>query len=146
MTSLPYKVIKSEKQYHAYCRIVYDLVFKKKKNTREERDIVDLLEVLIEHYDREHNTFEDPDPVRMIKSFMVDHKIKSVELARTLKISKSLMSDILNYRRGISKAIVRKLAERFKTSQEMFNRPYHLKPARKKTKKKATAKKSQLVH
>lgn len=77
---------------------------------------------------------------------MQDHKIKAVELAKTLKISKGHMSDILNYRRGISKGIVRKLAERFKTQQEMFNRPYHLKTARKKTKKKAASKKSQLAH
>lgn len=144
--TLPFKAIKNDKQYYAYNRIMRDLVFTKKKNTKEERDIIELLEVLIEHYDNEHNTFKEPDPIRMLKSFMMDHKIKSVDLARTLKISKSLMSDILNYRRGISKAIVRKLAERFKTSQEMFNRPYHLKPVRKKAKKKATAKKSQLVH
>ena len=146
MAALPFKAIKNDKQYYAYNRILRDLVFNKKKTTKDERDIIDLLQVLIEHYDNEHNTFEEPDPIRMVKSFMEDHKLKAVDLAKTLKISKSLMSDILNYRRGLSKAVVRKLAERFKTSQEMFNRPYHLKPARKKARKKAAVKKSKLVH
>jgi HTH-type transcriptional regulator / antitoxin HigA len=146
MAPLPFKAIKNDKQYYAYNRILRDLVFNKKKTTKEERDIIDLLQVLIEHYDNEHSTFGESDPVRVLKSIMVDFKIKAVDLAKTLKISKSLMSDILNYRRGMSKAIVRKLAEKFKTSQELFNRPYHLKSARKKTKKKAASKKSQLIH
>lgn len=138
MPPLPYKVIKSQKQYYSYVRELHDLVFKK-KNTKEERDIIDLLEVLIESYDNEHSTLGDADPIEMVKFHLNEYKIKAVDLAKSLKISKSLMSDILNYRRGLSKAIIRKLAERFKTSQELFNRPYHLKPKRK-VKKKAAAK------
>lgn len=146
MAPLPYKAIKNDKQYYAYTRILRDLVFKKKKHTKEERDVIELLQVLTEHYDNEHDTFGDVDPVRILKSFMVDYKIKSVDMAKTLKISKSLMSDILNYRRGMSKEVVRKLSERFKTSQELFNRPYQLRPTKKKAKKKASPKKSKLVH
>jgi HTH-type transcriptional regulator / antitoxin HigA len=145
MSPLTYKVIKSEKQYYAYCKIVHDLVFKK-KNTREDRDIIDLLEVLIEHYDNEHDTLGEPNPVEMLQYLMEEHKIKSVDMAKTLKISKSLMSDILHYRRGMSKGVVRKLAQRFKMREEVFSQPYHLKPIKKKVKKKATAKRSKLVH
>jgi HTH-type transcriptional regulator/antitoxin HigA len=140
MAPLLFKAIKTEKQYYEYNRILVDLVFSKKKHTKDERDIIDLLAVLIEHYDNEHSTLGDANPVEMLQFMMEQHKIKSVELAKTLKISKSLMSDILHYRRGMSKAIIRKLAERFKTSQELFNQPYHLKPARKKAKKKVLAK------
>lgn len=140
MAPLPFKVIKSEKQYYKYNRILYDLVFTKKKNTKEENDIIELLQVLIESYDNEHNTFGDVDPVRMLKSLMEDHKIKAVDMAKFLKISKGHMSDILNYRRAISKPVVRKLAERFKMREEGFSKPYFLKPARrKKAKKKAVA-------
>jgi HTH-type transcriptional regulator/antitoxin HigA len=57
---------------------------------------------------------------------MTENKIKAVELAKTLDISKSLLSDILNYRRGLSKEVIRKLADRFKLSQEAFNKPYKL--------------------
>ena len=41
-------------------------------------------------------------------------------------MSKGLVSDILNYKKGLSKEVIRKLAERFKVSQEAFNRPYKL--------------------
>lgn len=36
------------------------------------------------------------------------------------------LENILHYRRGLSKDIIRKLAELFKVSQTLFNRPYKL--------------------
>jgi HTH-type transcriptional regulator/antitoxin HigA len=36
------------------------------------------------------------------------------------------LSDILHYRRGLSREVIRKLASRFKLSQELFNKPYKL--------------------
>ena len=52
--------------------------------------------------------------------------VKAVDLAGELDVSKSLVSDILHYRRGLSRDIIRKLANRFKVSQELFNKPYKL--------------------
>lgn len=37
------------------------------------------------------------------------------------------MSDILNYKKGLSKEVIRKLATHFKVRQEAFDRPYKLK-------------------
>jgi HTH-type transcriptional regulator/antitoxin HigA len=55
------------------------------------------------------------------------NKLQPADLASILGVGKSLVSDILNYRRGLSKEVIRKLSERFKVSQELFNRPYKLK-------------------
>jgi len=55
---------------------------------------------------------------------MKENGLKAVDLANQLGVSKSLISDILHYRRGFSREITRKLADRFKVSQELFNRPY----------------------
>jgi hypothetical protein len=60
-----------------------------------------------------------------------------------LGVSTRLISDILNYRRGFSKAIVRKLAEKFKMRQDAFNRPSRLNPPDTPPKKKPV-KKSQV--
>lgn len=46
------------------------------------------------------------------------------DLAQILNIGKSTISEILNYKKGLSKENIRKLAEYFKLSQEAFNRPY----------------------
>jgi len=57
---------------------------------------------------------------------MDENKIKAKTLADILGISKSTVSEILHYRKGLSKEIIRKLADRFKVKQEAFNRPYKL--------------------
>src|SRR5882762_4182258 len=125
MEALPYKVIKSLKQYKEYCNILEDLVLAKKK-TLVHQDIIDLLTLLIEKWDEEHNTFTDADPVELLGYLMKENKVKAVDLASELGISKSLISDILHYRRGLSREVIRKLALRFKVSQELFNKPYKL--------------------
>ena len=53
--------------------------------------------------------------------------MKSVELAKLLNVSTGLVSDILNYKKGLSKEVIRVLANHFKLSQEAFNREYKLK-------------------
>jgi HTH-type transcriptional regulator / antitoxin HigA len=125
MERLQYKIIKNVSQYKSYCRELEELVTDKKRYKANE-DTIDLLTLLIETWDKEHNTFADADPVGLLAYIMNEHKLKAVNLAAELKVSKSLISDILNYRRGFSKEIIRKLAERFKLNQEAFNRPYKL--------------------
>ena len=52
--------------------------------------------------------------------------MKPQDLTTILGISKGYVSDILNYKKGLSKEVIRKLAEYFKVKQEAFNRPYKL--------------------
>jgi len=49
------------------------------------------------------------------------------DLARDLNTTRQLISDILRYRRNISKNMVTKLSERFAMCPEAFSRPYKLK-------------------
>jgi HTH-type transcriptional regulator/antitoxin HigA len=125
MQALQYKVIKTITQYKSYCNILEELVMSKKK-TKEQQDTIELLTLLIEKWDEAHNTFSETDPVELLDYLMKENKIKATNLAKGLDISKSLVSDIMNYRRALSKEIIRKLSIRFKISQELFNRPYKL--------------------
>ena len=125
MQKLSYKIIKSKRQYYDYCNTLEELVILKKKN-KEQQDTIELLTLLIEKWDEEHNVLAEADPIELLRYLMTENKLKSVDLAKLLEISSSLVSDILNYRRGLSKEIIRKLAERFKVTQELFNRPYKL--------------------
>jgi HTH-type transcriptional regulator / antitoxin HigA len=127
MEAPPYKVIKSLKQYKEYCNMLEEVVMAKKK-IQAHQDTIDLLTLLIEKWDEEHNTFTDTDPVELLSYLMRENKVKATELAIELNISKSLVSDILHYRRGLSREVIRKLASRFKVSQELFNKPYKLVP------------------
>ena len=125
METLQYKIIKTAAQYNKYCDTHEALVYGGKK-TKAVQDQIELLNLLIEKYDAEHNTFDDADPIELLKSLMKDHKIKAVELAKLLHVSEGLISDMLNYKKGLSKETIRILSEKFKLNQEAFNRPYEL--------------------
>ncbi len=125
MDSLQYKIIKTDAQYNKYCDILETLVDSDKK-TKAVLDEIELLTLIIEKYDADHNTFDDAGPIVLLKSLMKDHKMKAVDLANLLDVSEGLVSDILNYKKGLSKETIRILSERFKLNQETFNRPYEL--------------------
>jgi HTH-type transcriptional regulator/antitoxin HigA len=122
MEPIPFKVIKSLRQYKDYCNALEELVMAKKK-TRNHQDAIDLLTLLIEKWDEEHNSFSDVNPVEALGFLMAENSLKAVDLAVEIGVSKSLISDILHYRRGFSREVIRKLAHRFKVSQELFNKP-----------------------
>ena len=125
METLQYKIIKTDAQYNKYCDILETLVDSGRK-AKAVQDEIELLTLLIEKYDEVHNTFKDADPIELLKSLMKDHKMKAVELAKLLNVSEGLVSDMLNYKKGLSKDTIRILSERFKLNQEAFNRPYEL--------------------
>ena len=128
MEALKYKIIRSREQYNEYCKTLESLLDTGSKDKSAEEE-VDLLTLLIEKWDEEHSTLKEVDPIRLLHSFMEDHKMKAKDLVNLLGVSKGYVSDILHYKKGLSKEVIRKLADRFKVSQEAFNRPYPLNPA-----------------
>jgi HTH-type transcriptional regulator / antitoxin HigA len=123
-TAIKYTVIRNKAQYNEYCDQLEKLL--NDDNAAQVRDETDLLTLLIEKYDEDHNTFQETDPITLLRSFMDEHNMKPQDLTSILSISKGYISDILNYKKGLSKGVIRKLAEHFKVRQEAFNRPYKL--------------------
>ncbi len=123
-TVMKYTIIKNKPQYDQYCDQLETLLTA--ENTDALPDEIDLLTLLIEKYDDEHNTFKETDPIALLRSFMHDHHLKSQDMTLILGISKGYVSDILNYKKGLSKDVIRKLSDHFKVRQEAFNRPYKL--------------------
>lgn len=123
METLKYTVIKDVEQYKKYCDILEELILNENNATRDE---LELLTLLIEKWDNEHNTFKDSDPIELLKALMNEHDLKAKDLTGILNLSKGTISKILNYHKGLSKDTIRKLSDYFKLSQEAFNRPYKL--------------------
>jgi HTH-type transcriptional regulator/antitoxin HigA len=123
MESLKYTIIKSRKQYDKYCDTLEELVCNESKDAKDE---IELLTLLIEKWDAENNSLKDSDPIKLLKSLMEENNLKSKDLVEILGLSKGTVSKILNYHKGLSKETIRKLADYFKVSQETFNRPYRL--------------------
>ena len=126
MNKLKYTAIKSKGQYKEYCIKLEELASdgNKRKQHLEE---IDLLTLLIEKYDIDNNTLDNIDPIKLLQSFMDEYAMKAKDLAELLNVNKAYVSDMLNYKKGLSKDVIRKLADKFKVNQEAFNRPYKLK-------------------
>ena len=125
MKTLKYTLIKSESQYNTYCKALEDLL-ENNENSKDSGDEIELLTLLIEKWDAEHSTLAEVNPIELLHSLMLDKNLKAKDLVTILSVSKGLVSDILNYKKGLSKENIRILAGYFKVSQEAFNRPYKL--------------------
>lgn len=122
---MKYGKIKSMDQYNEYCEKHEKLTF---KDYDANLDEIELIEVLIDEYER--RTIETPKgmkPVEMIKYLLEENGLTKSQLAKQLNVSRQLITDILNYRRNISKAMVNKLSERFCLNPSAFSKPYKLK-------------------
>lgn len=123
-----YFKIKNMDQYNEYCEVHEKLTF---KDYSKNRDEIELLEILIDEY--EERTIDYPkemNPVELLTYLLEENNITKSQLAKEINVSRQLITDIVNYRRNMSKTTVIKLAERFKMKHIAFNRHYKLKKAR----------------
>lgn len=127
-TRLKYTVIKSMEQYRQYAKAHEALnSIPEEKHDQNILEELELLDLLMETYDREKFVLPKRDPVESLKSHMENNGYTAKSLGEELGIHKSVLSEILNYKRKMSKEVIRKISERFKVRQETFNRPYELK-------------------
>lgn len=123
MKALKYSVIKDLNQYKDYCDTLEKLIL---KDSSEMEDEIELLTLLIEKWDNDHNTFNNLEPIELLKALMKNYDLQAKDLVDIINLSKGTISKILNYHKGLSKDTIRKLSDYFKVSQEAFNRPYKL--------------------
>ena len=126
MKNLKYKKIKNLEQYNKYCDRHAELIIKEKEEAVDE---IELLELLIEDYDRRimADKLEELNPVELLRSLLTDAEWSQSKFAKEVGVSRQLINDILVYRRNISKELVVKFADFFSMSQEAFSRNYELK-------------------
>lgn len=127
---MQYKPVKSLAQYKSYESYLEKLLWIKEKSETEKKSI-DLLISLIEKWDADHSTKSlvipkapPRDPILALDNLMKENKINPSDLATTLGISQSGISDILNYRQELSEELITKLSLRFKVSQDVFSKTF----------------------
>ena len=119
-----YKKIASDDQYNEYCERHELLV---NKDFAKYKDEVELLEILIDEYEGRELDFEERmNPVELLQYLLEEEDIPRSKLAKALGISRQLVTDILKYRRGLSRSVVWKLSDYFKMNPRAFNREYEL--------------------
>jgi HTH-type transcriptional regulator/antitoxin HigA len=119
------KIIKTDEQYYHYCKMLEQLESNNNPN-QETLDRIELLHLLIEKYDTEHFELPSLNPVEYLIMLMDSNNVKARDIQEATGINKTTLSHFINYRRALSKNNIRRLADYFKVTQEVFNRKYEL--------------------
>lgn len=93
-----------------------------KKGTPE-GDELEILSILIDHYENEHFLIGLPDPVDAIKFRMEQLGYNQADLADVLGL-KSRASEILNKKRKLSLEMIRQLHSKLNIPTEVLIQPY----------------------
>jgi HTH-type transcriptional regulator / antitoxin HigA len=110
--------IQNDREFERMVARLEELDFAKRQLTREEEALREILVALIEVYDDKFSLPEQP-PHEMVKYLMEQRGLKQADLVPVLG-SRAQVSDLVNGKRGISKAQVKKLAQYFGVSAELF--------------------------
>jgi len=111
--------IRSEKENERYLKIVERLIKSGEQLTPEERELLDLLVVLVERFESEHYPLNAAPPAVVLRELMEARGMTLNYLAGLIG-SEGLASEILSGKREMSKAKIRRLAEFFGVTPEVF--------------------------
>lgn len=91
------------------------------KLSRGQGEYLDTLTILLEAYEDEHHPIDASKlgPLDVLRHLMEEHDMSASDLGRLLG-ERSLGPKVLNGQRDLSKSHIRKLADRFKVSTDLF--------------------------
>jgi HTH-type transcriptional regulator/antitoxin HigA len=113
------KVIESDEEFDRMAELLEELTIPERELSPEEDALASLLEKLVVAYDDEHYPLPDVEPHRMVRFLMEQRGLRQADLVPVLG-SRAQVSDLVNGKRGISKAQIKKLAGYFGVSAELF--------------------------
>ncbi|MDA7502307.1 helix-turn-helix domain-containing protein [Chitinophagales bacterium] len=121
---MSYRIIKSLEQYNEYNNIHEKLL---REDEVKNEDELRLIELLVDDYEQNNGSaVKRSNPVELLKGLLIEGGISNTQLATELDVSKQLITEILAYRKNISKKMVRKLAAHFALREEAFSAEYEL--------------------
>lgn len=112
------KVIETDEEFDRMAERLEELD-RKPNPTAEERALSGLLAKLIEDYDSFHHPLPEEPPYKLVLHLMERRGLRQTDLLPVFG-SRSVASDVLNGKRELSKAHIRKLASLFHLSPALF--------------------------
>jgi len=119
---LPLIPIKSERQYDDAIAFLEPLVVKGESSLDSgEAAYVEALCVFVEDYEQQHHRIKTRNltPIDLLKFLMSENQMKAIDLCKLLG-SRSIASQILTGKRGLSKKHIIALSQRFKVEAGLF--------------------------
>jgi HTH-type transcriptional regulator/antitoxin HigA len=111
-------VIHSERENERYLAMLEELDEKGKLSAAERR-LADLLTLLIEDFEEKAYTLKAAKPIKMLIELMEANDLKQKDLVDVFG-TPSIVSEVLNGKRGLTIEHIKKLSRRFRVSAEIF--------------------------
>jgi HTH-type transcriptional regulator/antitoxin HigA len=112
------RVITSEAQNARYTAALLEME-RRGNLTAAERNLAEVLTLLIESYEEEHYPIRSASPVEVLKELMEANNLRQKDLAPMLG-SESVVSEVLHGSRKLNRNHIEKLSKRFNVSPALF--------------------------
>jgi HTH-type transcriptional regulator/antitoxin HigA len=116
--------LKTEKDYAAALAEIKSLWGAEEGTSDGNR--LDLLLVLVNAYEEEHDAIDPPDPIEAVLQRMQDRGMTRQELGDLLHVGSGRVSEILNRRRPLTIDMIRKLSAGLGLSEHCLLQEYEL--------------------
>jgi HTH-type transcriptional regulator/antitoxin HigA len=111
-------LIRTEAQLAAYTKALYRLT-DQARPTSAQVEAIELLTLLIEHYEEEHYSVPKASPADVLRFLLDQHSLKQRDLAAELG-GESVVSEVLSGKRKLNAAHIEQLSKRFHVSPAVF--------------------------
>lgn len=118
LAKIPPKVIRSEAENEHYTSALYALE-QKRSLSREEKELADLLTLLIEDFEARRYRLPRATPLQALSFLMEQHSIKQKDLLDIFG-ARSIVSEVISGKRELTKEQIRRLSLRFHVSPGLF--------------------------
>jgi HTH-type transcriptional regulator/antitoxin HigA len=119
LTRVSPKVIHSEKENETYTQALYELDQRSAKLTRAERELAELLTLLIEDFESKRYELPRAKPLDVLRFLMEQHELRQKDLVDVFG-TRSIVSEVLSGKRKLNKDHIERLSQRFHVSPDVF--------------------------
>jgi HTH-type transcriptional regulator/antitoxin HigA len=113
------RVICTEKENEAYTEILYGLHRRSKTLTPAEKELAELLTLLVEDFEERRYQLPRAKPLEVLRFLMDQHGLNQKDLMDVFG-APSIVSEVLSAKRELNKHHIKRLSERFHVSPELF--------------------------
>lgn len=112
------KIIRSESENEHFIQALYALE-QKRTLSREEKDLADLLTLLIEDFEKKRYNLPRANPAQTLEFLMEERGLRQRDLVDIFG-ARSTVSQVLSGKRELTKGQIAKLSQYFQVSPEIF--------------------------
>lgn len=119
LKKVPPKVIRTERENDMYTEILFDLDRRSKTLTPAEKEMAELLTLLIRDFEEKRYQLPRAKPLEALRFLIEQHGLKQKDLVDVFG-TPSIVSEVLNGKRELNKDHIKRLSMRFQVSPELF--------------------------